>query len=55
MSGEEIDDFEETLLQLDECFVYKIGARASSSGHHAESWGLANPFLTLKLKGAWTP
>jgi hypothetical protein len=44
------DDIEETLVMLDECFVYKIGAREGSSGHRAETWGLATPFRTCKLR-----
>ena len=37
-------------MQLEECFVYKLGAREGSSGHRAETWGLASPFRTCRLR-----
>ena len=39
-------DAEEVLLQLDECFVYKVPPRTSSTGYRAEAWGLDSPFAT---------
>lgn len=39
-------EFEQTILQIKEVFVYKVPPLRSASGHRAEEWGLANPVFT---------
>ena len=46
-----VDD-EAHLLQVDECFVYKIPPRQSSTGYRAEIWGLDKPFATCVIRAA---
>jgi hypothetical protein len=45
-----MDDTEEVLLQIDECFVYKVPPRTSSDGYRAEIWGLDKPMETCVLR-----
>jgi hypothetical protein len=34
------DDYEETLLIINECFVYKIPPRSSAEGYRAKDWNI---------------
>jgi hypothetical protein len=43
-------EFEQIVLNVSECFVYKVPALRSASGHRAEDWGLANPLFTGALR-----
>ena len=45
-------DDEAHLLQIDECFVYKIPPRQSSLGYRAEVWGLDKPFATCVIRAS---
>lgn len=36
----------QTLMNVDECFLYKLPPLATSGGHRAEQWDLANPLQT---------
>eukprot|EP00934_Nitzschia_sp_Nitz4_P001809 Nitzschia sp. Nitz4//scaffold18_size181773//130407//131288//NITZ4_001932-RA/size181773-snap-gene-0.278-mRNA-1//-1//CDS//3329540062//1809//frame0 len=36
----------QTLMNVDECFVYRVPPLATSGGHRAELWDLANPLQT---------
>jgi hypothetical protein len=40
---------EQTLLRVEETFVYKIPPLATSGGHHADDWDLGNPLATCSL------
>ena len=40
----------QTLMNVDECFVYKIPPMATSGGHRAEQWDLGKPFQTCGLQ-----
>ena len=40
---------EQTLLRVEETFVYKIPPMATSGGHHADDWDLGNPIATCSL------
>jgi hypothetical protein len=42
--------FEQTILSVSECFVYKVPALRSASGHRAEDWNLAVPMFTGALR-----
>jgi Protein of unknown function (DUF1681) len=42
--------FEQTVLSVSECFVYKVPALRSASGHRAEDWNLAVPMFTGALR-----
>jgi len=35
-----MDDYEETLLIINECFVYKIPPRSSAEGYRAKDWNI---------------
>jgi hypothetical protein len=41
---------ESILFTEPECFVYRVGVRASAQGHTAASWGLDAPLLTGNLR-----
>ena len=41
---------EQTVLNVSECFVYKVPPLRTASGHRAEEWGLANPLFTGFLR-----
>ena len=43
-------DFEQTVLTVTECFVYKVPTLRSASGHRAEDWNLATPLFTGALR-----
>ena len=43
-------DFEQTILSVSECFVYKVPTLRSASGHRAEDWNLAAPLFTGALR-----
>ncbi|KAL6073176.1 Adaptin ear-binding coat-associated protein 1 NECAP-1 [Balamuthia mandrillaris] len=49
------EDYEETLLVIKECFVYKIPPRPSAEGYKAHDWNLKNFIwsgrLAIKTKG----
>lgn len=36
----------QTLMNADECFVYRVPPMATSGGHRAEHWDLSNPLQT---------
>lgn len=36
----------QTLMNVDECFVYRVPPMATSNGHRAENWDLSNPLQT---------
>mmetsp|Transcript_27010 Transcript_27010/g.65552 ORF Transcript_27010/g.65552 Transcript_27010/m.65552 type:complete len:252 (-) Transcript_27010:310-1065(-) len=36
----------QTLMNVDECFVYRVPPMATSGGHRAENWDLSNPLQT---------
>eukprot|EP00979_Chaetoceros_neogracilis_P013120 scaffold3686_cov228-Chaetoceros_neogracile.AAC.5 len=40
---------EQTLLKVDETFVYKVPPMATSTGFRAEDWNLANPIASCSL------
>ena len=40
---------EYTLVQIRECFVYRVTATHSARGYRADDWDLANPFATAEL------
>lgn len=42
--------FEQTILSVSECFIYKVPALRSASGHRAEDWNLAVPMFTGALR-----
>ena len=42
----QVCEFEQTLLSVSECFVYKVPTLRSASGHRAEDWSLAAPLFT---------
>lgn len=42
--------FEQTILTVSECFVYKVPPLRTASGHRAEDWGLDKPVFTGALK-----
>lgn len=42
--------FEQTILTVSECFVYKVPPLRTASGHRAEDWGLDKPVFTGCLK-----
>jgi len=41
---------EQIVLNVSECFVYKVPPLRTASGHRAEDWGLANPLFTGFLR-----
>ena len=43
-------NFEQTILSVTECFVNKVPALRSASGHRAEDWSLAAPLFTGSLR-----
>ena len=43
-------EFEQTILSVSECFVYKVPSLRSASGHRAEDWNLAAPMFTGALR-----
>jgi len=43
------EDYEQTLLVIKECFVYKIPPRTTSAGYKAADWDLSNPMWTGRL------
>eukprot|EP01041_Mallomonas_annulata_P009249 gene9249-19199_t len=45
-----VTNFEQTLLTVQECFVYKVPPLRTASGHRAEDWGLDKPIFTGCLK-----
>jgi len=50
MSEELSERFEKVVLNIAECFIYKIPPLRTASGHRAEDWDLANPILTAYLR-----
>ncbi|KAI9595017.1 hypothetical protein BDF19DRAFT_89477 [Syncephalis fuscata] len=42
--------YEMVLLQLPECFVYRLPPRTRSGGYRAEEWGLDNPMWTGRIR-----
>lgn len=42
--------FEQIILNVQECFVYRIPTLRSASGHRAEDWSLASPQFTGALR-----
>lgn len=42
--------FEQRVLTIPECFLYKIPPLKSSSGHRAETWGLGSPSLVGRIE-----
>ena len=42
--------FESIVLNVSECFVYKVPPLKTASGHRAEEWGLDNPLFTGFLR-----
>jgi len=44
-----MDDYEETLLVIPECFVYKIPPRSSAEGYKAKDWNISNFIWSGKL------
>lgn len=44
--GEDGSLLRQTLMNVDECFVYKVPPLKTSGGHRAEHWDLANPLQT---------
>lgn len=42
--------YEQHLLCINECFVYKVPPLRTASGHRAEDWGLAAPLFTGCLR-----
>lgn len=42
--------YEQILLNINECFVYKVTPLKTASGHRAEDWNLANPLFTGFLR-----
>lgn len=42
--------FEERLLSISECFLYRVPPLRKTSGHRAEEWGLAKPTMTSRLE-----
>jgi adaptin ear-binding coat-associated protein 1/2 len=42
--------FEQIVLSVQECFVYRIPTMRSASGHRAEDWSLATPQFTGALR-----
>ena len=46
--SEDLD--EQLLLQLPECFVYRVPPRPRADGHVAASWGLESPLATARLR-----
>jgi hypothetical protein len=52
MTASETQDkvvLEQTLLRVEETFVYKIPPMATSGGHHADEWDLGTPIATCSL------
>lgn len=50
--GNDADDrvvIEQTLLKIEEVFVYRIPPMRSADGHRAEDWNLATPLATCSL------
>lgn len=45
------EDFERTLCQIRECFVFKIPTRSSAAGHRAADWP-KEPAMKASLKVA---
>ena len=43
-------EYEQVLLNINECFVYKVPPLRTASGHRAEDWGLATPLFTGFLR-----
>mmetsp|Transcript_22291 Transcript_22291/g.46866 ORF Transcript_22291/g.46866 Transcript_22291/m.46866 type:complete len:298 (-) Transcript_22291:304-1197(-) len=41
---------EQSLVKIDEAFVYRIPPMKSADGHRAEDWNLAKPLATCKLE-----
>lgn len=46
----QISHFEQIILNVQECFVYRIPTMRSASGHRAEDWSLASPQFTGALR-----
>jgi len=44
-----MEDYEQTLLVLKECFVYRIPPRATATGYRAADWDLPNPIWKGRL------
>ncbi|CAJ1955131.1 unnamed protein product [Cylindrotheca closterium] len=40
----------QTLMNVDECFVYRVPPMATSGGHRAENWDLSTPLETCGLQ-----
>jgi len=49
MTAEDTEDYEQTLIVLKECFVYKIPTRTSTHGYRAADWDLSSPMWTGRL------
>ena len=43
-------DYEQLLLKLPDCFVFKVPPLRSASGHRAEDWELEKPLFVGYLK-----
>ena len=41
---------DQTLLRLDEVFIYRVPPLATANGYRADEWGLANPLMTGALR-----
>ena len=51
LGSETTSETDESILFTEpECFVYRVGVRASAQGHTAASWGLDSPLLTGNLR-----
>lgn len=42
--------YEQIILNINECFFYKVPPMRIASGHRAEDWNLATPLLTGYLR-----
>jgi len=43
------EEYEQTLLVVKECFVYKIPPRSTSAGYRAADWDLSSPLWTGRM------
>lgn len=49
-----LEELEQTLISIKECFVYPAGPRKSSAGYQAKDWDLDKPAFTCEIKARST-